>query len=285
MNNSIILRCKQMLVGTAAGRWLEILREDRALRQAMRSAPEKGSRMFQDRCGRILLAALCRPDRVFMDVGAHIGSIIASVRHRLPGVEIVAVEAVPEKAEWLKKKFPDVQIHNCAVGNAQGEAEFQVDLDRPGFSSLASDRKDRGNVRTIRVPIRRLDELYTGTKPVDLIKIDVEGMELPVLQGADALIARCRPTVYFESGLEGGAAFGFTSEQLFDWFAQHDYQIFVPNRVAHDGMPLAPDSFIEAHHYPQRALNYFAVAAERRLEVRDRARLIFGVKPNPKSKA
>ena len=285
MYNSCALWLKQRLVGSAAGRALETTREHLALWRAIRSKPEQGSRMFQDRCGRILLAALCRPDRVFMDVGAHIGSVTASVRHRLPDVEIVAVEAVPEKAEWLKKKFHGVQIHNCAVGNAQGEVEFQVDLDRPGFSSLASDLKNRGNVRTIRVPIRRLDELYTGTKPVDLIKIDVEGMELPVLQGASALIARCRPTVYFESGLEGGAAFGFTTEQLFDWFAQHDYQIFVPNRVAHDGMPLAPDSFIEAHQYPQRALNYFAVAAERRIEVRDRARMIFGVTPNPKSKA
>ena len=103
MYNSCALWLKQRLVGSAAGRALETTREHLALWRAIRSKPEQGSRMFQDRCGRILLAALCRPDRVFMDVGAHIGSIIASVRHRLPGVEIVAVEAVPEKAEWLKK--------------------------------------------------------------------------------------------------------------------------------------------------------------------------------------
>jgi len=212
----MILRFKQILVGTLAGRLLENIRENLALWKAMRSMPEQGSWLFQDRCGRLLLSSLCEPDRVFMDIGAHIGSVISSVRYRIPGATIVAVEADPEKADWLKKKFPGVQVHNCTVGSSQGEAEFQVDLDRPGFSSLASDLKSRSKVRTIPVPIQRLDDLYTGTKAVGLIKIDVEGMELAVLQGATNLLARSRPIVYFESGPCGGAAFGFTIEQLFD---------------------------------------------------------------------
>lgn len=278
MYNAISLKLKQMLVGTITGRLLEDIRDGLALWRAMRSMPEQGSRLFQDRCGKILLTSLCEPDRVFMDIGSHIGSIISAVQHRIPGVAIVAVEADPEKAGWLKKKYPDVQVHNCAVGSAPGEVAFEVDLDRPGFSSLASNLKSRGRVRTIRVPMQRLDDLYTGSKAVDLIKIDVEGMELAVLRGATAILARFRPTVYFESGPQGAAAFGYTSEQLFDWFTQHDYQIFVPNRVAHDGTPLKQDSFIESHYYPQRTLNYFAIPIERRVEIRDRARAILRVK-------
>jgi FkbM family methyltransferase len=280
MYSSTNLRLKQALVGTSVGRWLENIREYTAVWKAMGSMPEKGSQIFQDRCGRILLSSLCRPDRMFIDVGAHIGSVISSVQHSVPGVGIVAIEADPQKANWLTKKFPSVQVHNCAVGNSQGEVEFEIDLERPGYSSLSSNLKVQRKVRTIRVAIQRLDELYTGTKPVDVMKIDVEGMELAVLQGSAELIGRCRPTVYFESGPQGGTAYGFTRDQLFEWFSQHDYQIFVPNRVAHEGTPLTVGEFIESHYYPQRTLNYFAVAAERRMEIRDRARMILGVIPN-----
>lgn len=279
MHNSIILKFKQMLVGTLAGRMLETAREDLALWKAMHSAPEQGSRLFQHRCGTILLSSLCEAERAFIDVGAHIGSIVASVLRTSPGVTIVAIEADPEKAGWLEKRLPHIQVHTCALGAREGEVEFQLDLIRPGFSSLASDMKSRSKVKTIRVPMRRLDDLYTGTKLVGLIKIDVEGMELAVLQGATGVVAHSRPVIYFESGPGGGPAFGFTSEQLFDWFEQHNYQVFVPNRVAHDGTPLQRGGFVESHFYPQRTLNYFAIPAERRLEIRDRARKILGVNP------
>ncbi len=277
MDHSIKLKLKQKLVGTAAGRLLESVRDNLALVQAIRTSPERGSRMLQDHCGRTLLSRLCEPDKVFMDVGAHIGSVTAAVLHHSPGISVIAVEAVPEKAEWLKHKFPMVEVHHCAVGSEPGEVEFQIDLTRPGFSSLATAAKSRNEVRTIRVVMHRLDGLYAGKKPVGVIKIDVEGMELAVIRGASALIARDRPVIYFESGPTGGTAFGFTSEQLFDCFAQQQYQIYVPNRVAHDGPPLTRDSFNEAHHYPQRALNYFAIPTERRTEIRDRARLVLEI--------
>jgi FkbM family methyltransferase len=277
MNNSVILRLKQALVATAAGRVLESARDNFALWKAMRSLPEQGSRLFQDVCGRRLLYSLCEPNRTFLDVGAHIGSVISNVLRRNPEITVVAIEADPQKADRLKRKFPQIKVHSCAVGDSDGQVEFQLDLTRPGFSSISSSAKTRDNVQTIRVPMRRLDDLYTADKLVGLIKIDVEGMELAVLMGGKRLIARSRPVIYFESGPGGGHAFGFTVEQLFDWFSQNDYQLFVPNRVAHDGTSLHRDGFLESHHYPQRTLNYFAVPSERRLSIRDRARAVLGV--------
>lgn len=46
------------------------------------------------------------------------------------------------------------------------------------------------------VPVRRLDDLAVG--PVDLLKIDVEGMEMAVLAGAETTIARDRPFLFIE---------------------------------------------------------------------------------------
>ncbi|MDZ4817343.1 MAG: FkbM family methyltransferase [Planctomycetota bacterium] len=277
MHNSFGLRIKHLLTPTIAGRWLENAREQMDLWKAMHGQSEKGSLLFQNRCGRILLASLCRPGRVFMDVGAHIGSVIASVNHCVSNARIIAIEADPEKAHWLKATFPSVLIHNCAVGAQEGEVQFDIDLEKPGFSSIASNLKQPREVRSIRVPMHRIDTLYVGTTPVDLIKIDVEGMELAVLQGTANLIARHRPTVYFESALQSNA-FGFTCMDLYNWFAERKYQIVIPNRVAHDGVPLSRDGFAEAHHFPQRTLNYFAIPTERRLDIRDRARVILGVR-------
>jgi FkbM family methyltransferase len=277
MHNPFSLRIKHLLTPTMVGRHLENIREQIGLWKAIGNKPEQGSLLFQNRCGRILLSSLCQPGRVFMDVGSHIGSVISNVRHHVPGAKIIAIEADPEKANWLKKTFPEVLIHNCAVGADEGEVQFDIDIDRPGFSSIATDQKRRGDVRSIKVPLHRIDKLYTGVTPVDLIKIDVEGMELAVLQGASEIVARHRPTVYFESALQHNA-FGFNTSELFDWFTERKYQLFIPNRLAHDGVSLNRDGFAESHHYPQRTLNYIAVAAERRLEIRDRARTILGVR-------
>jgi FkbM family methyltransferase len=266
MHNSIILRLKQMLVGTIVGHWLEAAREALELWRAMRSAPERGSRLFQHRCGRLLLSSLCEPERAFVDVGAHIGSVIANVLHACPRMAVIAIEADPEKAGWLSRKFPQIQVHACAAGANEGEVDFEVDRTRPGFSSLAPKRERGADTRRIRVPVNRLDALCGNTGLIGVIKIDVEGMELAVLQGAAEVIAGSRPAIYFESGPAGRAAAGTTAEQLFDW-------------LAHDGATLSREGFAESHWYPQRTLNYFAIPTERRLEIRDRARKILGIDP------
>lgn len=272
-----LTRVKQRLVGTAVGRSLMRLRELRALRKILTSNPEQGGMLCQDLCARILLPRLCKPLHVFVDVGAHIGSVTAEVLHRDPSARIVAVEADPEKAARLKRRFPDVDVHDCAVGDRKGEVTFYIDERRPGYSSLARRNRRPADVRQIDVPMRRLDDILSSTADVGLIKIDVEGAELAVLRGAAGLLSRCRPVVLFESGPQGGRSMGFGIEEIFDWLAGQGYEILVPNRVAHDGPALCRESFVESHVYPRRTLNYFAVPTERRIEVRDRAREVLGI--------
>ena len=125
--------------------------------------------------------------------------------------------------------------------------------------------------------MRRLDNVLTPPADVGLIKLDVEGAELAVLRGASELISRCRPVVLFESGPQGGRSLGDAIEDIFDWLVRRDFEIVVPNRVAHDGPGLCREGFVESHYYPRRTLNYFAVPAERRTEVRDWAREAIGV--------
>ena len=257
---------KQLILGSPVGR---AAMRGRGAVELLRAPKEELGTLANDQIAEQLVTRLCAPDRVFLDVGAHIGSIVAAVARHCPGARIVAVEAIPEKAMRLRRKFRRVEVHCCALAEREGEAAFFIDQARSGYSSLAAGGE--GRVREIRVPLTRLDTLIPRAD-VDLVKIDVEGAELGVLRGAEALVAGARPVVMFESG--PAEVLGYTKPAMWAWFAERDYEVVVPNRLAHTAPPLSLEGFVDSHHYPRRTTNYFAVPAERRAEVRARARKI-----------
>ncbi len=257
------------LVGTRVGVIAQRLRERIELMKLAVGRPEALGTCSNDLIARQLVEALCLPGKAFVDVGAHIGSVIDGVtRNSRPSV-IIAVEAIPVKAQALRRRFPSIVVHECAVGEEVGELPFFVDARRSGYSSLFPDTLSLNH--QINVPVRRLDDLV-GAEVVDVIKIDVEGAELSVLRGAVSLLHRDRPSILFESGpAEVG---GLTKQAIWEWLDQAGYAVLVPNRVAHIDPGLSCEGFIEAHLYPRRTTNYFAIARSRRDELRARARLM-----------
>lgn len=262
---------RSLLVGTRAGILAQRLRDATGLLRLAWRTPEQLGAYANDMIARLLLERLVTPGGTFLDVGAHIGSVIDGVRrHGKPG-KIIAIEAIPAKAEALRGKFPDVSVHACAVGDVDGDLPFFIDRKQSGYSSLFRNEASGAKMEEVVVPIRRLDDLL-ASEAIDLIKIDVEGAELGVLRGAHALIARSRPTIMFESGPEEKG--GYTKAEMWEWLDGAGYAVLVPDRVAHIDDGLTGEGFIEAHLYPRRATNYFAVARERRAEVRARARSV-----------
>ncbi|WP_395397006.1 FkbM family methyltransferase [Novosphingobium sp. BL-8A] len=261
---------RSILVGTRVGLLAQHLRDQINLVKIAVSEPENLGGYGNDLIAQRLLESLCLPGKAFVDVGAHIGSVIAGVARCCSPSVIIAIEAVPAKAEALRRRFPNATIHGCAAGEEDGEMPFFIDLQRSGYSSLYP-RSDREQLQEIRVPIRRLDDLV-GTETADVVKIDVEGAELAVLRGGKALLARDKPTIMFESGPEEVGDYSKTA--IWEWLDRADYDVLLPNRVAHNDPGLSCDGFLEAHLYPRRTTNYFAVARSRRQEVRARARSI-----------
>ncbi|MGD9632178.1 MAG: FkbM family methyltransferase [Pirellulales bacterium] len=225
---------------------------------------EQLGQLANDELAGFLVARLCRPGMMFVDVGAHIGSVVAEVLHHCPNSPIVAVEAVPAKVENLRRRFPSVDIISCALGEVDGETSFSVDTVQSGYSTLAE--RNGSGAEKITVRLHRLDSVICGS--VDVLKIDVEGAELGVLRGGEQLIAKCRPVIMFESGPEEPL---HTHADLWQWFADRSYDVLVPNRLAHHSAGLSLDSFLDSHVYPRRATNYFAVPVERREEIREKA--------------
>lgn len=260
---------KRQLAGTALGSRVSHLR-DRAIlvTSAVFNSPELGDRR-NNAVASFLITRLRRPHTTFLDVGAHIGSVLGEASRHAPG-PVIAFEAIPAKAEHLRRKFPDVTIHNVALLDREGETSFFIDNAQSGFSSLA---KSHGDVTEIPVRLARLDALVEADD-VDVIKIDVEGAELGVLRGAEALVARCRPIIMFESG--PNPPMGYTLETLWRWFDERDYLVYFPDRVSRAARAVTLEVFVDSHEYPRRTLNYFGIPRERLAEVSERARMLLG---------
>jgi FkbM family methyltransferase len=268
---------KRAITGTAVGRVALSVRDTLNLVGAAYARPEIAGTMANDHLASQLLCRLCADDMTFLDVGAHIGSIVAAVLHANPSVKVVAVEAIPEKVAHLRRKFPTVEVLHCAASEKDGETTFFVNTKRSGYSSLGQPSGSAlSEVVEIKVPLRKLDDLVPSGG-VDVIKIDVEGAELGVLRGSERIVAESQPTIMFESGPQSEDGLGYTKEALWQWFADRDYAVLVPNRVAHEDPGLSLEGFLESHLYPRRTTNYFAVARKRRLELRDRARVALDI--------
>ena len=269
---------KRLIVNTFVGKVAISVREAVGRTYSSFANPEAIGTIANDYLAGFLTTRLCKNSAAFVDVGAHIGSVIAEVARQCPKARIIAIEAMPDKVDRLRRSFPHVEVHGCALSDRSGEATFYVHTKLSGYSSLGRSSSRGGEVSEIKVPLRKLDEILSGGG-IDVIKIDVEGAELGVLKGAERIIAENRPTVMFESGPPTNDGLGFTKEGLWRWLVERDYVVLVPNRLAHNDPGLSLEGFIESHLYPRRTTNYFAVASERRVELRDKARHVLGIDP------
>lgn len=261
--SNLTLQLKRGLIGTPLGRMAANAKD---LVQLLRTPRVALGTTVNDQLAGALVVRLCRPGQAFLDIGAHIGSVTAETLRHCPTARVICFEAIPEKAAWLRSKFPSVEVHEVALFEEEGEVSFFVDPRYSGYSSLAA---GRDKVVEIRVLGRRLDSVVKRDD-VDVIKLDVEGAELGVLRGATDLVDRCRPIIMYESG--PADALGFTKQAMYAWFQNRDYQIFAPNRLAGTGGPIDLSGYLDSHEYPRRTTNYFAVPRERCDETRERVR-------------
>ncbi len=124
-----------------------------------------------------------RPEDLFLDVGANVGSytVLASA---VAGATTWAFEPDPETARLLTRNLlanaisDRVKVFEVAVGSENGEVEFTVGLDTVNRILPGGEPGSRR-----RVPIRRLDDVLGGLVPA-FMKVDVEGFELQVFEGA-----------------------------------------------------------------------------------------------------
>jgi FkbM family methyltransferase len=150
---------------------------------------------------RQLLAFTLAPDSNCIDVGCHQGDVLREMVRLAPRGRHIAYEPVPASFDALAAEFPDVDLRQAALSNAAGESSFTYVVDEPSYSGLR--RREYAGPRELeelRVRTERLDDALPDRYVPSFMKVDVEGAEQLVFEGALETLRRHKPTVFFEHG-------------------------------------------------------------------------------------
>ena len=180
-----------------------------------------------------LIDALLGPDDLFLDVGANFGyhTLVAAAA----GARVHAFEPVPRLRTRLENNIrrnrlvERVTVSEVALGASNGTAPFYLAsrVDDGSHSLIAGVPAD--SIEEITVPTRRLDDYLTatGSEPPTLVKIDVEGAEALVLDGASALLDGPRaPTMIVETADRLADLLGESASSVLARLFRRDYRVW-----------------------------------------------------------
>lgn len=175
--------------------------------------------------GELFLSRFLKGGDVFVDVGANIGilTLLASKIVSCHG-KVVSVEAHPQTHRALLEnlqlnRITNVSAVNCAVGREDGTVSLSDRLDDDW-------NKIDPAGGTVEVAMRRLDDVCETLAQINILKIDVEGYELPVLEGAVAVLERTQ-CVLLECWEEHTKGFGYCARDLIQFLERYSFHGFL----------------------------------------------------------
>jgi FkbM family methyltransferase len=156
------------------------------------------------------------PDGCYVDIGANQGQSIESIRLFRPNTQVVAFEANPRLASKLTRRYrgqESIQINDLGLSNTCGIFTLYVpSYNNFEYDALAS--MDRGHAASwigpetvyyFRPHKLRVAEVECRTRTLDsfnlepvFVKVDVEGLEYAVLEGARKTLTKHHPVVLLE---------------------------------------------------------------------------------------
>lgn len=147
-------------------------------------------------------AGVSGSNRLIIDVGANLGAICLPLAARHRQTQVIAFE--PQRrihallcANAANNRLFNVECHHAALGREDGVMPFpSIPLSTRGNFGDVGAHVAHVHPAVEPVLVRRLDSM--ALSPVGFIKIDVQGAELEVLQGAVETIRRDRPALLLE---------------------------------------------------------------------------------------
>ena len=170
------------------------------------------------------LRSYLKPADVVVDIGANIGfhSLVSSVTVGPKG-KVYSVEAHPKTYKALCGNvkfngFNNIKTYNLAAGEKQGHITFS-DKKQDDRNSVAS------NSKGIKVEMKPLDSMDINDSPIGLLKVDVEGYEKFVFEGAEKLMENTL-CIYYESAEDHFEEFGYSCDKLNDLLRAKGFKLF-----------------------------------------------------------
>lgn len=268
---------QKILIKNKIGRQMWVWDSDSFYTQRLQAGPYQKQNLIH-------LRELCPSPRTVIDVGMNIG--MNTWEYATFAQKVVGFEPVPSTYQvaidninlnlqhqdpsvgWWKN--PDgtwasllptahIQTENVALGPVAGTVEMHIKkndghnrVSNDGYTTVTGKPvKINTGYQRVSVPQKTLDSY--NFNDVDIIKIDVEGYELNVLDGATNTIAQNRPIVQIECVETQPRAFGKTIQDLFDYFNTRNYVI-----TTADGIVRGPNWC-----YVKKMMDRFMIPAER----------------------
>jgi FkbM family methyltransferase len=165
---------------------------------------------------------------VAIDVGAHVGFWACDMAERFERVH--AFEAAPDTYDCLVRNTEgqdNVTTYNFAIGHGAGRVAIGDDQQRLHNTGARYVRKlGTDELNCVEVEMRALDSF--DFPRCDFLKVDVEGFELQVLQGAEKLIKKFMPVISMEVGkLFSLKRFKIEHGMAEQWLVDRGYKVTV----------------------------------------------------------
>jgi FkbM family methyltransferase len=163
---------------------------------------------------------------IVIDAGANIGyySLLSAAAVGASGY-VYAIEAHPKTFSYLQKninfnKFENIQSFHTALGNESGDIKFS--------NKDSDDLNQVDSAGDILVPIIRLDDLSIPDSRINLLKVDVEGYEKFVMQGAAKLLTRT-DVILFESWDDHYRKFDYSLTDILAYLSSYGFLFMTYN--------------------------------------------------------
>jgi len=186
---------------------------------------------------------------IIADVGSNIGLMSLNILAAKPDAIIYAFEPGPHQRMLLEKTIQGnpglgkkVFVSDYALSNTTGSSVFATHDTKEVSGDGLVDTGRAGEAKTITVRTIRFDEwwLQNGKPKFDFIKIDTEGAELWILQGAEEMIDQLRPVLLLEIFNLNLVNYPYKSIDIMNWLKTHRYNLFNL-----DGEPVTETSYFE----------------------------------------
>ncbi len=157
-----------------------------------------------------------------IDVGCHKGEILDIILKNSTQGKNFGFEPIPSFYNHLLSNYQGrATIYPYALADEEGTTTFKFVKNAPAYSGIKEREYavDNPDIEEITVEKKKLDDVIPKNIKIDLIKIDVEGGEYQVLNGARRILSEDKPIVIFEHGLGASEFYGTTPLMVFELLA------------------------------------------------------------------
>ena len=177
-----------------------------------------------------------RPRWTVVEIGANLG-YFTSLFQTLVGTngQVHAFEPVPATFQQLQNSLPKGSNHctlyNLGTANEAGRVIFHIPINDHGQATMyphdCNTWKSR-EIEEVLCSVIKLDEFMpiSSLSKIDFIKIDVEGAELPSLQGAESILRKHKPLLFVEVCKAWMKSFGYNAKELESFLRSLSYNKF-----------------------------------------------------------